>query len=344
MWGGARGGGRDQSPSPPTWGPLAVAGAGVLLSRQARCSPSAGSGGSPLRKICKCRIKMLFLRVRSHTHTHDNGYTHIHNYIMKEFDESAAKKGAGVCTREGYPVTILSFDNGSLKFPITGEFTDDLRELQTIDYSSNGRLFMDKEDDLDLMMADDDYREKLARGEYDASESRVLAPYLPYGLYVYRTIYGRYALIGGNTEWRIDPSFFKYNVPILRPMSQLSKEIVESGYNDGKPFVPIAKLVEAATGLQGARVQGELGSLQIETENWVYRYSLRWHPKLRTFSFAGSAENKHLPLHERLRRGAWNQYQVYDLLHQWHFDYRGLIEQGKAISVEECKINPYSAM
>lgn len=259
---------------------------------------------------------------------------------MKEFDESAAKKGARVCTREGYPVTILSFDNGSLKFPITGVFTDDLRELQTIDYTSNGRLFMDKEDDLDLMMADDDYREKLARGEYDASESRVLAPYLPYGLYIRRTIYGRYALIGGNTEWRIDPSFFKYNVPILRPMSQLSKEIVESGYNNGKPFVPIVELTKAAypDALSVDISGGGCSAIAPTRYGFVYEYSIFWH---------GLEHGFYAQVYAPYRRTSTDcphQVELYDLLHAWHFDYRGLIEQGKAISVEECKINPYSAM
>lgn len=259
---------------------------------------------------------------------------------MKKFDSVAAKRGAAVCTREGFPVTILTFDNGDPQKPITGWFEDDLSYGDSFEYYPDGKFFDGIEDDLDLMMADDDYLEKLARGEYDNPELRVLAPYLPYGLYVFCKWRNRCILIGGHAKWCIG----WIGMPILRPMTQLSQEIVESGYNDGKPFVPIAKLVEAATGLQGARVSGELGLIQIETENWVYRYSLRWHPKLRTFSFAGSEDNKRLPMQSNRRHAIWNQYQIYDLLHQWHFDYRGLIEQGKAISVEEYKTDPYSAM
>lgn len=129
--------------------------------------------------------------------------------------------------------------------------------------------------------------------------------------------------------------------PVLRPMSDLITEITEKEYNDGKPFVPIVKLVEATTGFQGARVLGELGLVQIETENWVYKYSLRWHPKLRTFSFAGSEDNKRFPMQSVRRHAIWNQYKVYDLLHAWHFDYRGLIEQGDAVNVHDLDENPY---
>lgn len=129
--------------------------------------------------------------------------------------------------------------------------------------------------------------------------------------------------------------------PVLRPMNDLATEITEKRYNDGKPFVPIAKLVEAATGLQGARVLGSIAVIRQEDDIFVYNYSLRWHPKLRTFSFVGHTENKRLPLHDGRRYVAWNQWQVYDLLHAWHFDYRGLIEQGDAVNVHDLEKNPY---
>ena len=34
---------------------------------------------------------------------------------------------------------------------------------------------------------------------------------------------------------------------------------------------------------------------------------------------------------------------MYDLLHRLHFDYRGLIDAGLAVSVHDLKQNPYEA-
>lgn len=38
-----------------------------------------------------------------------------------------------------------------------------------------------------------------------------------------------------------------------------------------------------------------------------------------------------------------NQHEMYDLLHRLHFDYRGLIDAGLAVSVHDLKQNPYEA-
>jgi len=37
----------------------------------------------------------------------------------------------------------------------------------------------------------------------------------------------------------------------------------------------------------------------------------------------------------------WNQYQLFDYLHELKIDYRGLIASGLAVSVYELKNNPY---
>lgn len=105
--------------------------------------------------------------------------------------------------------------------------------------------------------------------------------YLPHGLaavsehgtmrLIYETIY-------------IDVLLEGYR-PVLRPMSDLITEITERGYNDGKPFVPITKLVEAATGLQGARVMGAGATIEGESSLWKYKYSLYWDQHRKSFSF-----------------------------------------------------------
>ena len=98
---------------------------------------------------------------------------------MKDFDLAAAKRGATVCTRGGNPVRIFSFDcrkrrEGGVACPIVAEvfykgqweFKDGNWAIS--DYEESGRWHgIGTESEYDLMMADDDYIEKLERGEYD---------------------------------------------------------------------------------------------------------------------------------------------------------------------------------
>lgn len=86
---------------------------------------------------------------------------------MKEFDLEAAKKGAKVCTRDEREVRILCFGlSGQETYKLVAAIKDyDYRE-DIYTYTINGLNYKDAVTDDDLMMADDDYKEKLARGEY----------------------------------------------------------------------------------------------------------------------------------------------------------------------------------
>ena len=90
---------------------------------------------------------------------------------MKKFDLEAAKRGAAVCTRGGFPVRIICWN---MKCKSYGDMD---RIVYLTDYTGDEHLSscwlngsyltrgaMDKSD---LMMRDDDYLEKLERGEYD---------------------------------------------------------------------------------------------------------------------------------------------------------------------------------
>ena len=90
---------------------------------------------------------------------------------MKDFDLEAAKRGAAVCTRGGFPVRIICWN---MKCKSYGDMD---RIVYLTDYTGDEHLSscwlngsyltrgaMDKSD---LMMRDDDYLEKLERGEYD---------------------------------------------------------------------------------------------------------------------------------------------------------------------------------
>lgn len=88
---------------------------------------------------------------------------------MQKFDPQAAMSGAKVCTRDGRPARILCFDlKDRLNPVVVAVLRDDLTEY-ILCYSIHGllnRFDFGIESPDDLMMADDDYRDKLERGEY----------------------------------------------------------------------------------------------------------------------------------------------------------------------------------
>lgn len=82
--------------------------------------------------------------------------------MMKPFDLRAAKAGAPVCTRDGRSARIICTDCRGVN-----------SVLALVDYGASESLKGYRPtgnyggpDYLDLMMRDDDYAEKLARGEY----------------------------------------------------------------------------------------------------------------------------------------------------------------------------------
>lgn len=131
--------------------------------------------------------------------------------------------------------------------------------------------------------------------------------YLPYGLYCWYGENIKAALMAGITDYQI-PIFEVGRKPILRPMSDLYVEITERGYNDGKPFVPVKRLGE----LLGSDYEDCL----ILDCRIKYSPSEVWYSDMCAFL---------------------------DLLHRLHFDYRGLIDAGLAVSVHDLKQNPYEA-
>lgn len=83
---------------------------------------------------------------------------------MKNFDLEAAKRGAAVMTMHGHRVKILCFDKkGELPIVATVDFED--HEV-VYDYFEDGTMPHPAPLRLTLMMRDDDYLEKLQRGEY----------------------------------------------------------------------------------------------------------------------------------------------------------------------------------
>ena len=87
---------------------------------------------------------------------------------MKNFDVEAAKRGAAVCTRGGLPVEFSHITN-SAYLPVRVLVYGDPKKLYSEigAYLENGQMYPDIASEDDLMMRDDDYLEKLERGEYD---------------------------------------------------------------------------------------------------------------------------------------------------------------------------------
>lgn len=86
--------------------------------------------------------------------------------IMRKFDLAAAKAGAPVCTRGGCAARIICFDLKS-DHSVIARVPSAPDEEDIVEYWPDGRWYPAcAESRLDLMMRDDDYAEKLARGEY----------------------------------------------------------------------------------------------------------------------------------------------------------------------------------
>lgn len=105
--------------------------------------------------------------------------------------------------------------------------------------------------------------------------------------------------------------------PVLRPMFDLYKEIVDKDYNGGKPFVPLVELAKVKFSyfdnydFNAAGVFVDCSMEDGSCSEW-YKYD---EDKLSSDEF--------------------------DLLHQFKFDYRGLIATDLAVSVHDLEQNPY---
>lgn len=85
---------------------------------------------------------------------------------MKNFDLAAAKAGVPVCTRSGLEARIICYDRRGDSDCRMVALVNAGYEERVQYYSQAGKIIHNKTCADDLMMRDDDYTEKLARGEY----------------------------------------------------------------------------------------------------------------------------------------------------------------------------------
>lgn len=97
---------------------------------------------------------------------------------MKNFDLEAAKRGAAVCTRSGFSARIICTDRITPTECCVVALVAKNNEEHVWVYKSSGYFNDGVESNNDLMMHDDDYLEKLERGEYDhiAGARKMVAP------------------------------------------------------------------------------------------------------------------------------------------------------------------------
>ncbi len=131
---------------------------------------------------------------------------------MKNFDLEAAKRGAAVCTRGGKQARIICLDADNPLFIIIAMVRDSLSGKETPQSyrDDGGWLPASTECNQDLMMRDDDYVEKLERGEYDhiADASKMVGPAIKQNLNTdreyWRRVYAGQAMQGifAGRNWR----------------------------------------------------------------------------------------------------------------------------------------------
>lgn len=147
-------------------------------------------------------------------------------------------------------------------------------------------------------------------------EFKDIAGYLPYHLFV--KVKDNYPL-----EVTIDKTYNSYKFthvehviadqykPILRTMEDITKEITECGYNNDEPFTPLIRIAEAC--------YPEFSGWRIDDEGRAYTRDNGYPHWITT-------EDVELATFE-----------IFDMLSQWHFDYRGLIAKGLAVDINTIK-------
>lgn len=169
----------------------------------------------------------------------------------------------------------------------------------------------------------------------------LLAPYLPYGLevsyilkdeseFIPDKIVEEYSFGGICIAHQFDLDWnneFKSYLPILRPLSDLTKPCLEEGK------VPIVELGEMLgyKGLSAYEIDGviEYGWTQHNMYD-SQGYAFGWSKELMTFG-VWYDEIDGNPIETICNVGVINQ------LYKWHFDIYGLIEKGYALDINDIK-------
>lgn len=167
-------------------------------------------------------------------------------------------------------------------------------------------------------------------------ELKDIAVYLLYGMEFQRpdgktilTACGNlWTLIMSRGEDNIEYSSLSGCKPILRNIADITKEITHKG----QTFVPIVELAKIAS--------------RIYIKDFKVKHVLvEWCDVYTECGCSFGFNNDEFYFFHKTISGeeqlTINQYELFDKLNEWFFDYRGLIEKGLAIDVNTLENNPY---
>lgn len=177
-------------------------------------------------------------------------------------------------------------------------------------------------------------------------ELKDIAAYLPYGL--------KGKLDNRNSEdprplyplnfviaRRCDKSGYSYElgdeglIPVLRPMSDLTKEIAHRG-DKFVPMVEIGKML-GYRNLERYEHDGQVEyGWEVRYADDSQGYSFGWHDKTKSFGVWMDEIDQCAPYEINTMNC-----DVFDKFAEWLFDYRGLIPAGLAVDVNTLPENPY---
>lgn len=167
-------------------------------------------------------------------------------------------------------------------------------------------------------------------------ELKHLAPYLPYGLkgWAYSEIrfnnlsyidVGEFSLSIGNVSDMLDQSLFCGCKPILRPLSDLTKEIEVNG----ERFIPILDLAKLHQSDFRSMNPYSTNHCHACTNGSLHRFGYNINKKSFFLYFDGEEDGF---------CGLSNQIEMFQKLFEWHFDVFGLIKENLAIDINTLKI------
>jgi len=150
-------------------------------------------------------------------------------------------------------------------------------------------------------------------------------------------------LIGGDHVIGLKPFMsvtsclqLEYCYPIIRPISDLTKECVQADYNDGKPFIPIVELAKIEFGdisvieTKSKKNISGIRFLDEDSDTCVLAYHYE------TSSFGAHVERLEKTENEFIN--VYYQLQLFQHLLKWHFDL--ITEDCEKVYVTE-DFNPY---
>lgn len=126
--------------------------------------------------------------------------------------------------------------------------------------------------------------------------------------------------------------------PILRPMSDLLGTVQDLAFNDGYSFQPLRELLRPWFWDSVASYKVDDSGLYYFISVGTPELNFGWDQAEHCFS-AWWSENDLVEAGDSV--DIRNVHVLYDLLHRWHFDYRGLIDEGLAFSVHDVKVPVY---